>query len=242
MSGKEVRLPSGVRSAYENFLEAFRDAVEVAGGQITFPDVPLPSCFTLSGNGMSVAFSRCLYVKHLPCRKLSGSKRLDVVVKAVEEITRDSWSLTKSTVYLNYFVVAKDSALLAQSLHFDFVEGGQPGHPFFHLQLTDEPIPQDDLEKTGFNLHLELPDQPNECWVTTRLPTPDMTLASVLYCLVADHFANFFGPFAERVQSIQEQLPQPSFEALKESLQDSSLHFKSSHWFAHLREPTQHPG
>jgi hypothetical protein len=239
MSAKEVREPSGVRSAYENFLEAFRDAVEFAGGHVTIPDVPLPSCFTLSGNGTSVAFSRCLYVKKLACRKLSGNKRLDVVVKALEEITKDSWSLTKSTVYLNYFVVTKDSALLAQSLHFDFVEAGQPGHPFFHLQLTDEPIPQDDLEKTGFSLQLKLPEQPNECWVTTRIPTPDMTLASVLYCLVADHFAEFFEPFAERVASIQDGLPPASFDPLKSSLQKSFEHFKSSHWFAHMRKPTQ---
>jgi hypothetical protein len=159
---------------------------------------------------------------------------------ALEEITRDSWLLKRSTVYLNYFVVSNTTAVLVQSLHYDFVEGGQPHHPFFHVQLTHEPIPEADLRSTGFDLQLKLQEPSSECWVTTRIPTSDMTLASVLYCLVADHLGTgFFGQFAERVHSIQERLPPPSFDALKNSIQKSAAHLKSSHWFAHMREPAQ---
>jgi hypothetical protein len=176
-----VKVPYRVVGAYEKFLEEFRQALEDADAQVSFPDVPLASCFTESGEAATVAFKRCLYLKDCPCRKLPRGKRLDVVVMALEKITRASWALKSSTVYLNYFVVSNSEARLVQSLHYDFMEGGQPNHPFFHVQLTDEPIPEADLRGTGFDLELKLTDLSNECWVTTRIPTSDMTLASVLY-------------------------------------------------------------
>ena len=240
MSNQIIRTPNNVRSAYENFLGYFRVAVEDAHAEVLPSDRPVDSCFTDSGS-TTVDFKRCLYLRNLPCRKLSGSKRLDVLIMALEKIARNSWTLKSSTVHLNYIVVSNATALLAQSLHFDYVEGGQQDHPFFHVQLTDEPIPENDLRSTGFDLELNLPEQSTECWVTTKIPTPDMTLASVLYCLVADHLgAGIFSQFAQRVHSIQERLPPPSVDALKKSLQMSSDHLKSSHWFAHTHNPTQH--
>jgi hypothetical protein len=190
-----------------------------------------------------VTFETCLCLKNWPCKKLPRGKRLYVVIKVLEILERlgplpnSSWGLTKSTVYLNYIVVSDSAAHLAQSLHFDFVEGGQTDHPIFHVQLTDELLPEADLRSMGCDLDLKLTEPSPECWVTTRIPTSDMTFASVLYCIVADHLGtHFFRHFAERVDSIQEQLPQPSFDALKKSFQESSLTFKSSHWFAHTRE------
>jgi len=238
MSRKVISMPSKVRSAYESLLEAFCEIVQGADRKVLIPDTPVASCFTSSGEGMTVEFKRCLYLKDWPCRKLPAGKRLDVALMAREEITRESWLLKRSTVYLNYFVVSDATAFLVQSLHYDFVEGGQLHHPFFHVQLTHETIPEADLRSTGFDLQLKLQEPLSECWVTTKIPTSDMTLASVIYCLVADHLgAGFFDQFAERVHSIQESLPHPSFDALKDSIQKSSAHFKSSHWFAHMRGP-----
>jgi hypothetical protein len=239
MNSHAVRLPYRVVSAYEEFLEAFRQAIEDQNGQVRFPDAPVVSGFTESRNSTTVAFKRSLYVKGCPCRKLPRGKRLDIVIMALEEIARGSWLLKKSTVYLNYFVVSNSETHLVQALRYDFEEGGQPDHPLFHVHLTDKVIPQDDLRSTGFDLELEQ-GQSNQCSVTTRIPTPDMTLASVLYCLVADQLgAGIFSQFAERVHVIQQRLPPPRFDALKESLQRCQAHFKSSHWFAHMRGETQ---
>ncbi len=240
------RLPYRVTSAYESLLQEFRRVVEDANQTVSSPEPPLLSCFRPSGDNSSVTFETCLCLKDWPCKKLPRGKRLHVLIKALEILKRlgplpsSSWGLMKSTVYLNYIVVSDSTAHLAQSLHFDFVEGGQINHPIFHVQLIDEPIPEADLRGTGFDLELRLTQPPNECWVTTRIPTSDMTFASVLYCVVADHLGtDFFRDFAERVRSIQERLPHPCCDALKKSLQESSLHFKSSHWFAHMREATQ---
>lgn len=231
--------PYKITSAYEDFIEAFRSAVEAANFEVVFPRRPLCSCFTKLGDSTDAEFEICLYLKGCPCRPLAGCKRLDIVIKALETFMMPSWLLTKSSVYLNYFVVSDSAADLVQSLHYDFVDGGQADHPFFHLQLTDELIPEGELRSTGFDLEVRVPKQPNECWVTTRIPTPDMTLASVLYCVVADHLgAGSFKQFAENVHSIQDRLPPPSFDALKKSLARTSTHFKSSHWFAHMRDMT----
>ena len=107
------------------------------------------------------------------------------------------------------------------------------------MSSQDGSIPEPELRSTGFDLELNQLKEPNECWVTTRIPTPDMTLPSVLYCLVADHLgAGIFTQFADKVHSLlQNRIPAPNFDTLMSSLQESSSHFKSSHWFAHLLKP-----
>jgi len=236
MSSKVVRPPDDVRSAYEEFLGAFQMAGAKANLEVSVWRIPLDACFTRAGNCTTAAFETGLYLKGLPCHgRLAASERLDVVIKAEERFSTPSWLLRKSTVKLNYIVVSNCTPRLVQSLHYDFVEKGQKDHPFFHVHLTDGRIPEDDLRNAGFEL--QLPEQPSECWVTTRIPTPDMTFASVLYCVVADHLgAGHFKEFAKRVDSIQGRLPHAGFDALKESLRKSPKHFKSSHWFAHMPE------
>ena len=232
----EVKPPNRVSSAYEEFIEVFRMAGVKANVDVCIPSRPLRACFTESGDPTTAVFTICLYLKGWHCRSLARARRLDIVIKAEETLTRSSWLLTKSTVRLNYIVVSNSTARLVQSLHYDFVDKEQEDHPFFHVQLTDERIPEDDLRNTGFELNL--PAQPNECGVTTRIPTADMTLASVLYCVVADHLGgSHFKEFDGKARSIQGRLPHPDFAKLRESLQKSSKHFKSSHWFAHMREP-----
>jgi hypothetical protein len=157
-----------------------------------------------------------------------------VTAKLLETFSNEEWRLTKSTVYLNYLVVVNSIAHLAQALHFDFVAGGQPDHPLFHVQLTLEPISENDVLNEGYYDRLKVP-RGRECWVTTRIPTSDMTFPSVLYCLVADHLETvIFKQFAEKVDSmLDERLPPPNFDSLKTSLHATTPHFKSSHWFAH---------
>jgi hypothetical protein len=233
MTSQTVLPPNSVRSAYEDFLEAFRTAIEGANLNLSYPERPLKSSFVEAGGNDRAAFIWSFYLKDWPCKRLGKNQRLDVVVKAMETFIRPSWVLSKSTVYVNYFVVSDSAAKLVQSLHYDFVEGGQHDHPFFHVQLTDELIPQEDLQNAGFDLSVAASG--NECWVTTRIPTPDMTLASVIYCLMADHLGSSgFSEFAENVESIQNRIPAPSFEPIKKSLDASAAHFKSSHWFSHM--------
>jgi len=240
MAQQTITVPNDVGSAYEDFLQSFRTVVEDSNLSLA-PDVrPIRSSFFNAGGGAEAVFSWQLYLKGWPCRRLAASKRLDIVVKAIETFARDSWKITKSTVYVNYIVVDGGSARLVQALHYDFTEPAQRDHPFFHVQLSDEAIPHEDLRASGFELQLADAQEPNECWVTTRIPTPEMTLASVLYSLVADHLGDSrFGQFSRTVQSIEDRLPPPAFDSIKTSLSRYPRHFKSSHWFAHMERPAE---
>jgi hypothetical protein len=236
MAEQTVTPPNPVSSAYEEFLETFRATVEDANLTVHYPGRPIRSSFLDAGDNTRVVFTVGFYLKDWPCRRLQRGKRLDVVIKAMETFVRPGWQLTRSTVYVNYIVVSGAGAKLVQALHYDFVESGQNDHPFFHVQLSDELMPEADLKGAGCELDLPRPAESNECWVTTRIPTPDMTLASVLYCLVADHLGEArFAQFSQTVASIEDRLPPPAFESIKNSLDRYPRHFKSSHWFAHMR-------
>jgi hypothetical protein len=138
---------------------------------------------------------------------------------------------------LNYIVVANGVGKLVQALHFDFDQDGQIDHPFFHVQLSDELIAADECLTGHVDFEIESPSERNECYVTTRIPTCDMTLISVLYCLAADHLGGpIFNEFAQKVVLIEDRLPPLRFDALRKSVATSPLHFKSIHWFAHMQE------
>jgi hypothetical protein len=236
-----ITAPYKVWGAYEAFIEAFRTAAEEANRTVTFDSNPLPNCFRLLGSGKA-EFERCIYLKGWPSRVLARDKRLDIIVHALEEFTRPAWSLTKSTVYLNYLVVSNNKARLAQSLHFDFDADARPKypHPLFHVQLHLElvRVPDNELRSMGLDVELEM-RQGSECEVTTRIPTPEMTFPSVLYCLVADHLGTgVFNHFAANIHSmLQNQLPLPNIDMIKRNLRDSPMHFKSSHWFPPVAKP-----
>jgi hypothetical protein len=234
--------PNALRSAYEDFRAAFESAAEDANRAVYFSTVPIGDCFTDSGAAIA-DFTYFVYLKDWPCRKLARAKQLDVIVKVREQFRRagPQWHLTKSTVYVNYLVVADGRRILTQALHYDFDAAGQPAHPFFHVQLTEDPIPQHELASAGINVDFEVRNPAGECFVATRIPTSDMTFASVLYCLMADHMGagtapgpGIFASFAKNVKSIEARLPQLSFDALRNSLRGSFDSFKSAHWFAHM--------
>jgi hypothetical protein len=227
-----LTVPYNVVSAYESLVEEFRKAVEGANGQLLVA-APLKSRFLRAGDD-NVNFDFFLYLKGCPCLKLPPRKRLDVLIRARETLERKAWSLIRSTVYLNYLVFSNSKLRAIRCLHFDFQEGGQSGHPLFHVQLMDDLIPHD-LQSFGIELTPKPAHQSHHEWIPSRIPTSDMTLASVLYCLAADHLGNDkFAQFQERVRTIEERLPILRFSALKKSL-DASKHFKSSHWFSHSR-------
>lgn len=228
-------VPNPISSAYDDFLGRFREAAEDSNCTVWVPSRPIRNSFFPLPDNTGAEFKTSLYVKKLPARRLAGNKRLDVAIQALETLKKPTWSLTKSIVYLNYFVVSDAGVQLVQSMHYDFVQGGQTGHPIFHLHLDTKTLEFEDLREMGVDVEqLHLPEAANECWLTTRIPTADMTFPSVLYCLAGDHLpGGIFSQFSERSRAIQERMPALEFQPLKESLR-TSAHFKSSHWFAHM--------
>jgi hypothetical protein len=237
MARQQTPLPYERTAPYEQLISEFQRTVAEQEATVVVSQ-PVPSCFSRAPQNM-IEFSLILHIKKWPCRKLGNQARLDVMITAREKLDRASWSLLKSTVYLRYLIVRDETADLVQSLHFDFQDPGQDCHPMFHAHLDSEPLPLEELQLVGFELSMVEREQPSQCWVTMRIPTSDMTLASVLFCLVAGHLDSaIFREFAERVGPIHGRLPKLGFPALKRSLRLDSEHFKSSHWFAHMESST----
>jgi hypothetical protein len=237
MNSARSPLPYDRVNVYERLLNSFASAVEEAGGEVRVPDVPLNNCFTSRGSA-GVEFKRCLYLRDCPCKRKPGGVRMDIAVSVLEMITPGTWSLDRSTVYINYFLVTDRKARLAQALHYDFVREGQEHHPFFHAHVTAQLVCLSEFRDTdlGVDRREDTPETPIE----TRIPTSDMTIASVLYCLAADHLKpTIFEKFAKDVQAIEDKLPMLRFDSLRESLEEHRDHFRSSHWFAHMSKKEQ---
>jgi hypothetical protein len=225
-------VPYHVSVAYESLLDEFQKAMVDGNCQLFPASVPIQSCFGTLPGGRLIKFELGLYLKGCPCNKLPSKRRLDIEIHAIETLDRTSWNLVKSTVYLNYLVLVGSKLRPIRSVHFDFVAGGQERHPFFHAQLLDEII-KGDSRRFCADIEPRLQLKSTHEWVPSRIPTSDMTLASVLYCIAADHLSEGkFNQFMEQARPIQDKLPKLQFDALTKSLKGSK-HFKSSHWFAH---------
>jgi hypothetical protein len=239
MKSPNPQLPYDRTSAYERLLNKFVEAVEEAGGQVKEPDAPVVSCFTRQGTA-SVEFKRCLYLKDCPCRRKPKGLRLDIAISILEKIALNGWSLDQSTVYVNYFLVEGRKASLVQALHYDLSDVDQECHPFFHVHLTAQRVCLSEFSDVDLGIDSRV-DKP-ETAIATRIPTSDMTVASVLYCLAADHLdPSIFEKFASAVHGIQGELPAVCFDHLQGSLDKNRTHFKSSHWFAHALKKAPAP-
>lgn len=229
-----------LRTAYEDFISLFRNYAEDSDCSVKFA----PITFTFDQGPESFKFQNYIYLAGVPSRRMGGSKKLNILMKIQERISKSDWTIQKSTVHMDYLVSSDDDSsrssktILIQSLHFDFEEKGQKGHPFFHLQLDMEPVdPHELIEAIDLELEVTVPGASRDCQFTTRIPTAEMTFTSVLYSLMAEHIgsekAEIFKEFAAKVDAIEKRLPPLKFDALKTSLNKSST-FKSSHWFAHM--------
>ncbi|HMG11728.1 MAG TPA: hypothetical protein VK571_01000, partial [Gemmatimonadaceae bacterium] len=161
----------------------------------------------------------------------SGKERINILVQAREKIRREDQLLLTSVVAVNYFEVP--SGQLLQAFHFDY-DPDQADHPLFHMQVTNRCIelPPGYVEQLEINIPPEPAARVLRC---ARIPTCDMTFASVLLCLTADHVGGtIFAEFLERICELQQEMPQPDIGKLSDSLGAALTNVRSSHWFRHL--------
>jgi hypothetical protein len=107
-------------------------------------------------------------------------------------------------------------------------------HPLFHAQLCSDHIALDGFSAGEIGFEYQIDPAPASCFRDARIPTSDMTLPSVLLCLAADHFEKpFFCQFREEATVLQQTLPRPAFNSLRQSIAAAPDHLRSSHWFSH---------
>lgn len=232
-----MALPGRVYDAYDRLLQKFREAAENASvGTVRFRP-SIHACFA-SSRGES-EFDCYLYLKDWRWRPRvgQGGDIVSIVVRAREVIRHAPLEILKSNVGVSYFKVENECAKLLQTIHFDFAEpkDDKDNHPVFHAQLTGKAIaiPESQAKEIRFDCQVDQTQVP--CYRDARIPTSDMTLSSVLLCLVADHMlAHFVQQYMKALKQIENNLPVPRCDALRGSLAEGSHHVRSWHWFAHM--------
>ncbi|MFO0941916.1 MAG: hypothetical protein U0930_14290 [Pirellulales bacterium] len=150
------------------------------------------------------------------------------MLHAQEVLSGDANMLIKSRVKVTYVKLNGTDGFPLHSVHFDY---GPPmaGHAMFHAQLADEAVEIPERQKREMNLEFSLSGE-LKCFQFARIPTADMSLSSVLLCIVADHVnLEQFRDYLAVCKKLD--MPVPSFPKMMESLSPMRT-FNSHHWFA----------
>lgn len=228
-------LPYAVASAYEQIVEQLRDAADLGDVGFLQASEPIASRFIVDPrNPQRVNLDAYLHLQQWRVRNGAVS----IVVRARENISRASpHTLYNSNVHLDYYDASGPGLRHLHSIHFDFT-GEEPQHPLFHAQLCPETAEVSPEMREALELPLEPVLQRSTCFREARIPTADMTFASVLLCLAADHLQDkpeIFTEFRRNVQLIQDKMPLPSSARTAKSIENcAGRHMRSSHWFAHM--------
>ncbi len=219
-----------ITGKYEALIQELKDVGTKADCGDVAEAKPIHSCFRSDQTGNEL-FECVLHLKEWRWKGVSGKERINILVQAREKIRRQDHALLTSTVCVNYFR-AQDGTFL-QAFHFDY-DPSQADHPLFHMQVTDRcvELSAEDLAALEVTLPAAGLAGVLRC---ARVPTCDMTLASVLLCLAADHVGGtIFAEFFERICELQKEMPQPDIAKLRASLTAAPSDVRSSHWFRHL--------
>jgi hypothetical protein len=221
-----------VSSPYEQLIAAIDDAASNANSGSVRQPQSIISCFDRGPDG--VHFNCLLILENWKWRPGKTTEAVTLVGKARERLSLDAATLLESVVQVSYFEMNSGKPAVLHSVHYDF---GPPldCHPTFHAQFTANPVIPTIEETAEIKCELQFEHAAGRCFKNARIPTSDMTFASVLLCLAADHLGGqFFLDFRAKVLEIQKAMPQPDYEALRSSLADESTHLSNSHWFAHM--------
>jgi len=225
-------LPYKVTVKYELLIAALSEVGTRADcGEVALAK-PIHSCFCSDDSGV-VFFDCTLYLKSWRWKGVSKRERVDILIHARERIRQADHVLLSSAVCVNYFTTSGAQAELLQAFHYDY-DPHQRDHPLFHMQVTNRCIALSAADSERLEIHLPVAAPPAvlRC---ARVPTCDMTLASVLLCLAADHVGGgFFAECVGKICELQKEMPQPNIATLRQSLGSPVKDVRSSHWFRHM--------
>jgi hypothetical protein len=225
-------LPYKVTGKYELLIEALSEAGTSADcGEVALAR-PIRSCFCSDDSG-EVYFDCILYLKSWRWKGVSTKERINILVHARERIRQADRVLLASSVCVNYFATSDEHVELLQAFHYDY-DPCQKDHPLFHMQVTNRCITLSAVDSELLEIRMPGAVAPPvlRC---ARVPTCDMTLASVLLCLAADHLGGgLFAEFVAKICELQNEMPQPNIDMLGQSLGSPVQNVRSSHWFRHM--------
>lgn len=223
-------LPGDMSTAYDTVVQSLSDASIDSNCGYVFWLEPVSSRFKAAGD--DVNFDLKLHLCEWPAR----NEKLSILIWVRETIDRATRTLKQSSVLICYYDVQGIVGKHLHSMHFDF-KGEELRHPIFHAQLCKDTVPLTPEEGRALGVKFTPEPPTSTCFRECRIPTSDMSFASLLLCVAGDHLSKddeFFNKFLADVRREQVKLPKLTFASLKKSLTDQPDHFKSSHWYSHM--------
>ena len=181
-----------------------------------------------------LSLTQPIYLSQWPIKAGVPQQSVDVMVDANFQFRQGDMVHTRSSVYLTYFWRNKKKNIAEpfENLRFDFhPEVDDTAHPLLHAHIFSSQRPDSEpkpLEKINYTINWEALKKP---LTALRIPIPNMTLPSVLCCLVACHL----GPDKLRELLKKSKDRRKSFPdlAISEEQRDlfSQNSFAGSQWF-----------
>jgi hypothetical protein len=176
-----------------------------------------------------------IHLAEWPVRKDFPDPSVDVSVDlaAVLRYTQGEIRHTRSTVYVTYFkrYAHEQIAKALENLRFDFhPETGEVDHPLLHAHVFSDKKPISYPAQLTKNFTIDW-DSLGKRLNAFRLPIPNMTLPSVLCCLVACHLgSDKLKALLDRTKKQRESFPPLDISADQFKL-FSGNSFAGSQWF-----------
>jgi len=169
---------------------------------------PVLSCFRSNDAG-EVVFDCTLLLKNWRWKGVSTRERINILIHARERIHRTSQVLLSSTVCVNYFTASNDQQ--NSSRHSTTITTKPSGiiHCSTCRSLIDVLLCRpEDMSSLKYKCRRK---RQHRYSVAREFQLADMTLASVVLCLAADHVGGgLFAEFWKKIVEFQKEMPHPN--------------------------------
>lgn len=226
---------------YISFWNLFRNECNKNNLSVAPYSLPFSSKRDKETGAFVLALSEPIHLQNWPENSASKTKKIDILIKGTEYIDATTNFVVKSNVSVNYFDASKrDINILIplESIHYDYEEPCEAGHPIFHAQLSAALIKE---KFDSFNRFQVKDDHMGSRLKGIRIPTAHMSLVTVLIGLVADHSPRKKNGTAESapvLEAILAGIKEKSFplvccSVLQSKMKDRDISsFKSSMWYS----------
>ncbi len=225
---------SDVEQKYSSFWLRFYASCS-KGGLVISPKTLSLHVETLDSTKIRVSLKEPIFLKDWPQRPGSGKFPLQIVINSCEEVSFPKLKILNSTVGVDYYELGRNgdnvSMNLLESLHYDYKDPADAGHPLFHAQLSNRPINEGVLLRSELSKRYSIRlGSLSGRLKNIRIPTAHMGLASVLVGLMADHSPSNLGDIIAAVNAAK--LPKPYCRRLNQKIVSDACSFSSLHWYA----------
>lgn len=225
---------SNLEQTYSKFWLRFYAACS-KGGLIISPKTLTLHFENLDPTRIVSTLKEPIFLKDWPQKAGSNKSPLQIVINSSEEISFPKLKILNSSVTVNYFELGRNGDNVAmnllESLHYDYRDPADPGHPLFHAQLSNRTIDEEFLLRSELcKRYLIRLGTLSARLKNIRIPTAHMGLASVLVGLMADHSPSNLGDVIAAVYAAK--LPKPYCHGLNKKIAGDACSFSSTHWYA----------